>query len=314
MRMVQIRKSISIYQYITYLNFPLTNPIPNITMAVWLITGCSSGFGLELAKVAASRGDKVLAASRNPANIQLSHQNIKLVRLNHNAPLENIKTVVDDLVQVFGTIDIVVNNAGYVQTGTLEESTPEETFNQFQANVFGPLNLYRAVLPHLRAKKSGTLVTMGSMAAWYPMNSCNLYNMSKAALRWAGIGLAEEVKQFGIKHTLVEPGFFRTSLLKPGANLSGTPAKTRIPEYDELNTTADEAFKNFHGGQLGDPVKGAKIIYEVVTGTGVAAGKELPGFFPVGSDATEEIGKALDKTREDVEAWRDISKLTDFKE
>lgn len=281
---------------------------------VWLITGCSSGFGLELAKVAASRGDKVLASSRNPDKVDLDHENIKLVRLNHNEPLDHIKKVVNDLIDVFGTIDIVVNNAGYVQTGTVEEATPEETFKQFQANVFGPLNVYRAVLPHLRAKKSGTLVTMGSMAAWYPMNSCNLYNMSKAALRWGGIGLAEEVKQFGIKHTLIEPGFFRTSLLKPGANLSGTPTKTRIPEYDELNGTSDDAFKNFHGGQLGDPVKGAEIIYEVVTGTGAAAGRALPGFFPVGSDATEEISKALDKTREDIEAWRETSKLTDFQE
>ncbi|KAK0702431.1 hypothetical protein B0T21DRAFT_378597 [Apiosordaria backusii] len=281
---------------------------------VWLITGCSSGFGLELAKVAAARGDKVLAASRNPAKVDLSHKNITVVQLDHNKPLPDLKKAISEIVNVYGVIDIVVNNAAYVQTGTLEEATPEETYKQFEANFFGPLNLYRAVLPHLRKQKSGTLVTIGSMAAWYPMNSCNLYNASKAALRWAGIGLAEEIKDFGIKHTLIEPGFFRTSLLKPDANLSGTPVSTRMKEYDSINATADKAFKDFHGGQLGNPVKGAEVIYDVVTSTGVAEGRELPGFFALGSDATTEIGKALDKTREDLENWREISKISDFQD
>lgn len=281
---------------------------------VWLITGCSSGFGLELAKVAAARGDKVLAASRNPAKVDLSHKNITAVQLDHNKPLPDLKKAVAEIVSVHGVIDIVVNNAAYVQTGTLEEATPEETYKQFEANFFGPLNLYRAVLPQLREQGSGTLVTIGSMAAWYPMNSCNLYNASKAALRWAGIGLAEEIKDFGIKHTLIEPGFFRTSLLKPGANLSGTPASTRMKEYDEINAKADQAFKDFNGIQLGNPVKGAEVIYDVVTSTGVAEGRELPGFFALGSDATAEIGKALDKTREDLAEWREISKISDFPE
>lgn len=283
---------------------------------VWLITGCSSGFGLHLAQVAASRGDRVLAASRNPdkARDLAGQKNIELVRLDHNEPLPKIREAIDGIISAHGSIDIVVNNAAYVQAGTLEEATPEETLRQFQANVFGPLNLYRAVLPHLRRQGHGTLVTIGSMAAWYPMNGCNLYNASKAALRWLGLGLADEVAGFGIRHCLVEPGFFRTGLLKPGANFAGTPAATRLPEYDALNAVADENLRNFHGMQLGNPVKGAEIIYDVVTSTGVAKGRPLPGLLPLGSDASAEISKAVQKTLDAVDEWRSVSSLSDFPE
>jgi NAD(P)-dependent dehydrogenase (short-subunit alcohol dehydrogenase family) len=283
---------------------------------VWLITGCSSGFGLHLAQTAAARGDRVLAASRNPdkATDLAGQKNITLVRLDHNDDLPKINEAINDILSVYGTIDIVVNNAAYVQTGTVEETSPEETLRQFQANVLGILNLYRAVLPHLRSKGQGTLVTIGSMAAWYPMDSCNLYNASKAALHAATLGLAGEVKGFGIRHCLVEPGFFRTGLLKPDANFAGTPPSTRSPAYDEINRIADDNFKTYNGKQLGDPVKGAEIIYEVVTSTGVAAGKPLPEFLPLGSDASTEISKAAQKTLDGVEEWRGISRLSDFAE
>ncbi|KAK4112992.1 NAD(P)-binding protein [Canariomyces notabilis] len=283
---------------------------------VWLITGCSSGFGLELAQVVVARGDRVLAASRNPDKVKelTNNDNLKLVRLDHNEPLPALKKAVNDLISVYGTIDVVVNNAAYVQTGTIEEATPEETLRQFQANFFGPLNLYRAVLPHLRSKGEGTLVTIGSMAAWYPMNSCNLYNASKAALRWATVGLADEIRGFGIKHCLVEPGFFRTSLLKPDANFAGTQASTRMPEYNEINAVADANFKKYNGLQLGNPAKGAEIIYEAVTSTGVAEGMPFPEFLPLGSDALTEITKAAHKTLDAIEEWRRISALSDFPE
>ncbi|KAK3291435.1 uncharacterized protein B0H64DRAFT_409027 [Chaetomium fimeti] len=281
---------------------------------VWLITGCSSGFGLHLAQTAAARGDHVLATSRNPDKIKgfVDQQNIKLVRLDHNDELPKIKETINDIISAHGSVDIVVNNAAYVQTGTIEEASPDDTLRQFQANLFGPLNLYRAVLPHLRGQGHGTLVTIGSMAAWYPMASGNLYNASKAALRWAALGLADEVRGFGIRHCLVEPGFFRTGLLTPGANLAGTPPTTRLAEYDEINRVADGNFRLFDGKQLGDPVKGAAVIYEVVTGTGVAEGRALPEFLPLGSDATGEISKAARKTLEEVEEWQSVSVLTDF--
>ncbi|KAI1635394.1 hypothetical protein F4809DRAFT_651195 [Biscogniauxia mediterranea] len=280
---------------------------------VWLITGASAGFGLELAKIAASRGDRVIAATRSPEKIA-GLAGITSARLDQNEPLPKVQAAMEDIIKIYGTVDIVVNNAAYVQTGTVEELSPEATLRQFQANTFGPINVYRAILPHMRQKRSGTLVTIGSMAAWYPMLGSNMYNASKAALRWLTIGLADEVKQFGIKHCLIEPGFFRTDLLKPGANLGGLDRARRIPDYDELNATADGNFRAFHGNQLGDPVKGVEIIYDVVTSSGVAAGRELPGFMPLGSDACAEITKTAQSTIDHVKEWASIAKQSDLPE
>ena len=281
---------------------------------IWLITGASSGFGLELVRVAARQGDRVLAASRTPEklNALVSSDMVKPVYLDHNQPLSQIQAAVQDILAIHGTVDIVVNNAAYVQTGMLEEVSPEDSLRQFQANTLGPLNLYRALLPHLREKGTGTLVTIGSMAAWYPMPGCNLYNASKAALRWLAIGLAGEVSQFGINHCLVEPGFFRTELLNPSANISGTNQSSRLPAYSELNRTTDANFAAFHGAQLGDPVKGAQIIYNVVTSSGAAAGRKLPELLPLGSDASEEISKSASRTLASVEEFKDISALSDI--
>ncbi|KAJ4289380.1 hypothetical protein N0V88_006858 [Collariella sp. IMI 366227] len=283
---------------------------------VWLITGCSSGLGLHLAKVAAGRGDRVLAASRNPENATelAAQKNITVVRLDHNEGLPKLQEAIKDIIAAHGPIDIVVNNAAYVQTGVVEEASEEETFRQFQSNLFGPINLYRAVLPHLREKGQGTLVTIGSMAAWYAFNNTNLYNASKAALRMAVLGLAGEVEGFGIRHCLVEPGFFRTNLLKPGSNIAGTPPSTRLRAYDEINAEAEEILKKFNGIQLGDPRKGAEIMFEVVTSTGVAEGKALPAFFPLGSDASAEISKSAQNTLDAIEEWKAISALSDFPE
>ncbi|KAI0869058.1 hypothetical protein GGS24DRAFT_480050 [Hypoxylon argillaceum] len=283
------------------------------TSRVWLITGASAGIGLDLAKIAASRGDRVIAASRSPHKLT-GIAGITAARLDHNEPLPQVQAAIDAIINIYGTVDIVVNNAAYVQSGTVEETTPEETQKQFQANTFGPINVYRAVLPHLRAKRSGTLLTIGSMAAWYPMNSCNLYNASKAALRWLVIGLADEVRPFGVRHCLVEPGFFRTDLLKPGSNFGATTTETRIADYADINKAADDAFVNFHGAQLGDPVKGAQILYDVITSSGVAAGRELPGFLPLGSDASAIIAKAAKKTVADIEEWADIAAQSDYPE
>ncbi|KAI1146775.1 hypothetical protein F4825DRAFT_439659 [Nemania diffusa] len=283
------------------------------TSRVWLITGASAGIGLDLAKIAASRGDRVIAASRSPHKLT-GIAGITAARLDHNEPLPQVQAAIDAIINIYGTVDIVVNNAAYVQSGTVEETTPEETQKQFQANTFGPINVYRAVLPHLRAKRSGTLLTIGSMAAWYPMNSCNLYNASKAALRWLVIGLADEVRPFGVRHCLVEPGFFRTDLLKPGSNFGATTTETRIADYADINRAADDAFANFHGAQLGDPVKGAQILYDVITSSGVAAGRDLPGFLPLGSDASAVIAKAAKKTVADIEEWADIAAQSDYPE
>ena len=189
---------------------------------------------------------------------------------------------------------------------------PEETQLQFQSNVFGPLNVYRAILPHMRSKRTGILATIGSMAAWYPMAGCNLYDASKAAMRMIGIGLQSEIAGFGIQHCLIEPGFFRTDLLNPGANMAKTEKQARLDDYAELNATNEKNFEDFHGNQAGDPGKGAEIIFDVLTGTGIAKGRQVPPFLPLGSDAAAEIVKSAQATINQVKEWETIAGMSDF--
>ena len=164
----------------------------------------------------------------------------------------------------------------------------------------------------MRSKHAGILATVGSMAAWYPMAGCNLYDASKAAMRMVGIGLESEIAGFGIKHCLIEPGFFRTELLNPAANMVKTGKEARLDDYAQLNAVNDKNFEQFHGHQLGDPVKGAGIIYDVLTGTGVAKGREVPSFLPLGSDAATEIANSAQATLNQVKEWEIIARMSDF--
>ena len=164
----------------------------------------------------------------------------------------------------------------------------------------------------MRSKRTGILATIGSMAAWYPMPGCNLYDASKAAMRMIGIGLQSEITGFGIKHCLIEPGFFRTDLLNPGANMAKTEKEARLDDYAELNATNDKNFEAFHGNQAGDPVKGVEIIFDVLTGTGAAKGRQVPPFLPLGSDAAAEIVKSAQATIDQVKDWETIARLSDF--
>lgn len=299
---------------------------------VWIITGASSGFGLQLTKTAAAAGDLVIAASRSPSKFN-KHDlvpGITPMRLDHNESLSDVKRDMDAMFGLHGgRVDVVVNNAAYVQTGTLEETTPDETLKQMQANLLGPLNVYRAVLPHLRAQtrespagSSPTLVTIGSMNAWVPFNACNLYNISKAAVRSMGIGIAEEVRPFGIRHCLVEPGAFRTNLLDPGTNFASTKdgdatavaatqstTQRRIEAYREMNDATDAVFAGMNGHQPGDPVKACQIMFDLVTGQG---GKELPEFLPLGSDAVTYIRQSAEKVLRQIDEMEAVARSADL--
>lgn len=288
------------------------------TPRTWLITGTSSGFGMELAKVVASKGDLVIATSRspNPSTHPLAKTySISLAPLDHNQSLDKIKSSIDSIVDKHGIPDIVFNNAAYVQQGLLEEASPEDTIQQYQSNVFGPLNVYRAIMPYLRKKGTGTLVTNGSMGAWMTLTGGNLYMSTKAALRNLMMGFAEEIKPFGIKHLLVEPGFFRTALLKPGSNISEQVGKgNRILGYEGLNKEVEATLEFYNEKQLGDPVKGCEIIFEVITSTGRAEGRELPAWMPLGSDAFQVIANAAQEALKVAKEWEDLAVQSDYPE
>lgn len=288
------------------------------TPRIWLITGTSSGFGLELAKIVASKGDRVIATSRSPkpdgplANIP----GINIAQLDQNQPLDQIKAAIAAIVDKYGVPDIVFNNAAYIQNAILEEVSPEVTLRQYQANVFGPLNVYRAILPYLRTRRSGTLVTNGSMASWQPMPGGSLYTSSKAALRNLTLGLATEIECFGIKHMLVEPGFFRTSLLSPGSRGTaydhGAGQGLQIHEYDTMKEGAEAGISAYDGVQQGDPIRGGEVLFEVITSTGRAEGRQLPAWMPLGADACMVIQKAAEDAIKGVKEWEALAGQTAF--
>ncbi|SEG84288.1 Short-chain dehydrogenase [Actinacidiphila yanglinensis] len=273
-------------------------------MSTWFITGASRGLGLEIARAALRGGDTVVAAARNPGklpeDLQTSDQ-VLGVALDVTRS-EEITAAVETAVQHFGGIDILVNNAGRGLLGALEEITDSEARSLLDLNVFGLINMTRAVLPGMRAAGAGKIVHIGSRSGFEGEPGVSMYCASKFAVAGIGEALAAELEPFGIQSMVVEPGVFRTDFLDT-SSLS-TPAR-RIPAYDgtPAHATLDWIGTANHS-QLGDPVKGAALIYEVTSGD------TLPGHLALGRDAVERQLVKIRSIQDDLAAWRDKSAAT----
>ncbi|KAE8419896.1 hypothetical protein BDV36DRAFT_250572, partial [Aspergillus pseudocaelatus] len=181
---------------------------------VWLITGCSSGFGDAFARELLGRGEKVIATARNIQSIAgLADVGAQTLALDVAAPVDEINGVVQRALGIYGRIDVLLSNAGFVHTGGVEETKIEEDENVFRTNVFGPLSITRAVLPSMRSQRSGIIVFMSSMVAWTGSATMGTYASSKAAMSIYGEALRDEVAEFGIQVGVLEPGGFRSNLL-----------------------------------------------------------------------------------------------------
>ncbi|ATY60128.1 3-oxoacyl-(acyl-carrier) reductase [Cordyceps militaris] len=265
---------------------------------VWLITGCSSGFGREIALAALARGDTVVATARDPATLaDLEVKGAIGQRLDVTDGDASLAAVVDDIVaKTGGRIDILVNNAGYILTGAVEECSRDEIQAIFNTNVFGQLSVARAVLPIMRRQRSGTIANLGSIIGWLGMPGGGMYCATKACAAMLSEALRGEVAHLGIKVTCIEPGYFRTPCLAPGRRIR---ARTVIEELEEGATGATIRYLDaVDGRQQGDPAKGAAVIVEALTGTGRAAGRELPPRFVIGKTPN-------------LESWKDLTTLTD---
>ncbi|KAG8992315.1 hypothetical protein FRB93_002421 [Tulasnella sp. JGI-2019a] len=152
---------------------------------IWLITGTSTGIGKELCFAALQRSDKVIATARNVDKIDptLREKGAKVFQLDIIDSLENLKKIANEAITIYGRIDVLVNNTGYIALGSIEEETPESTFQQYNVGVFGPLNVVRAFLPSMRERKSGTLIFFGSQGGWTGLPGCRLYCGTKSAIR-----------------------------------------------------------------------------------------------------------------------------------
>lgn len=278
-------------------------------MAVWFVTGCSSGFGEEIALQALARGDKVVATARNASKLsKLKDLGALTLSLDITAPADAIQKVVDQAIAAYGTIDFLINNPGYALVGAVEEASDAEIRAQFDTNVFGYVAVLRAVLPCMRAARKGVVANMGSIAGWYGGVGYGFYSGSKFALAGITEALAEELAPLGIQALIIEPGYFRTNFLGRGAKVV---AQKSIEDYKATTGPVGDMLEAYDHKQPGDPAKGAAVIIEVLTGTGRAAGKKLPLRLALGSDAVTTIGDIQARHTRELQEWADIIKTTD---
>lgn len=283
-----------------------TTSAPSSSQKVWFITGCSSGIGRELARAALARGDKVIATARSTSKLDdLTQRGAHPIALDVTWSDQVLQKTIADAVAVYGRIDILVNNAGYVLQGAMEECSSQEVYDLFNTNVFGVLNMVRAVMPYLRAQKSGVVANIGSLAAWRSHATTGMYCATKFATAGITEGLREEVAHLGIEVVSIDLGSFRTEL---AANM--VVSKNNIPELDAATNPVREFLSTLHGKQPGDPVKAAKLITELLTKTGRGAGRTLPPRLAFGKDSVAYVKDALDRSQKMLDEWSDIVSTT----
>lgn len=226
---------------------------------VWLITGSSTGFGRALAEAALAQGDRVIATARHVSKLEDLENNYpqtaKAVRLDVT-DRATIQTAVQTGLAAFGRIDVLVNNAGRGLMGAIEEVSDQQIRDQFETNVFGLLNVTRAVIPTLRKQGSGHILNLASRGGRSPVPALGLYDASKSTVEGLSESLASELKPFGIKVTIIEPGAFNTDFV----DRSLTSAKP-MPEYDFLR---EQMFKYAAEALRGDAATGAQVMLKVV--------------------------------------------------
>lgn len=231
------------------------------TNSVWLVTGCSTGFGRELVRALLRRGDRVVVTARNAATLAefTSHGNALVVALDVTVPLQ-VSDVVRQAEARFGRIDVLVNNAGYGYLAAVEEGEDDEVRAMFETNVFGLIRVTKAVLPGMRQRRRGHIVNISSVGGLVGFPGIGYYNATKFAVEGLSEALAKETTSLGIRVTIVEPGPFRTDWA--GRSLK-TP-KTAIADYASSAGARRAAIQGYSGRQNGDPVRGAEAIIEAV--------------------------------------------------
>lgn len=272
---------------------------------VWLITGSSTGFGRSLSEAVLKHGDRVIATARKPE--QLSDlvdqypETAKAIRLDVTNPQE-VWDAVNTSLDAFGRLDVLVNNAGYGALGAIEEVSDDTIRRQFETNVFGALDVMRAVLPTMRQQHSGHILNLSSVGGFVAFGGTGIYCGTKFALEGLSEALAQEVASLGIKVTIVEPGAFRTDF--NGRSLS-TPAQL----IDDYSTTSGEFLKwiqEMDGKQPGDPNKAAEAMIQVVESD------NPPLRLALGADAVETIAEKLESVKAELDAWKQVAIDTAF--
>lgn len=272
---------------------------------VWFITGAGSGIGAGIAKAALKAGDQVVATGRNldkvrTALLDVANENLAFVQLDVTNEAQ-AKAAIEEAVKRFGRVDVVVNNAGYSLLGNFEEITTPEMEQLFDTNFWGVAYVMRAALPVLRQQRAGNIINISSLAGVSGFKHCGAYSATKFALEGMSLSVAEEVAQFGIHVTVVEPGFFRTELLDArNAKYGGNP----IEDY-AADGNAEAMWSSYDGKQQGDPAKLGEALVTIANMT------NPPKLFVAGSDALAAAVPAVEARLRDYKAREELSKSTD---
>ena len=276
-------------------------------MKTWLITGCSSGIGKGIAKAVLESGDQAVVTARNKdkvLDIVEAYPDKALAVSLDVCKQESIDEVVKLAYEKFGTIDVLVNNAGYGYRSAVEEGEIEAVQTLYQINLFGPVQLIKAVLPKMREQKSGYILNVTSIAAARSAVGSAYYASSKAALELLTNGLMKEVAPLGIKAMVVQPGAFRTRFYDQ-ESLQGTNDK--ISDYE--STVGKSRPGNFTNArnQAGDPDKAGKVLVEVIN-----SGKELPEILTLGKAAVSAVKSTLKGKIKELDQWAEVSVSCDY--
>jgi len=271
----------------------------------WLITGCSSGFGRDLAEKVLARGDRLVATARDPDQLREFKEHhpdacwILPLDLSDNTSLA---PALQNILQLIPRIDVLVNNAGYGLLGSLENCSDEQIRRNFEVNFFGSLSLIRAILPLMRQQKYGHIINMSAAAAIGNYAGFSVYGATKFALEGLSEGLAAELKPLGIKVTLVQPGPFRTAFI--ARSLDRAP--DCFPEYQATVGKFGSFLEKMDGQQPGDPAKAADAILKVVDS------ENPPLRLVLGKYATDKVERTCKARLRELETWKEIGLPTDF--
>ncbi|HTE27355.1 oxidoreductase [Flavitalea sp.] len=273
----------------------------------WFVTGASRGFGIEISKVALANGDNVVATVRSKPEklfaLLNNHDNLEVVVLDvTNEDL--VKAGVQKAIDRFGRIDVLVNNAGYGLLGAVEEVSDAEVRRQYDTNVFGLLNVTRAVLPWMRKNNSGHIINISSLFGYgSSVAGLGLYGSTKYAVEGITEGLALELKSFDIHVTAVAPGLFRTEFVSSDSYIA---SKNVISQYEDTVGQIRAGISGLDGKQPGDPNKLAQIILRLVESP------KPPLHFLAGNDALALYKQNNEKIRSEIAVWETVSASTDF--
>jgi NAD(P)-dependent dehydrogenase (short-subunit alcohol dehydrogenase family) len=276
-------------------------PKEDVMNRVWLITGASSGFGRAIAEAAVAAGDVAVATARRAGSLDdlvTAHPGQVDVLTLDVTDVTAIDAAVRDVISRHGRIDVLVNNAGRTHVGAVEETTDAEFRELFDVHLFGPVALTRAVLPHMRSRRSGAIVQISSMGGQMSFAGFGAYSATKFALEGMSEALADEVRPLGIKVLIIEPGAFRTGLF--GNHSASAP----IPDYAGTVGQTRHMVETSAGTQPGDPGKAAAAILTVLDAP------NMPLRLPLGDDAVDAILTHLDRTRADVDTWEKLARDT----